>query len=98
MLVQEPQSVSQSVSQEKIDKIAVREFFVFTLLSFSSVCMDCYCIHGLSVSISCEWSTLNGLLRCIFRVLRVSSFNGLYSAPWPFLLTLTTVNVDTSKK
>ena len=38
--------------------------------------------------------TLNGLLRCIFRVLRVSSFNGLYSAPRPFLLTLTTVNVD----
>ena len=37
---------------------------------------------------------LNGLLRCIFRVLRVSSFNGLYSAPGPFLLTLTTVNVD----
>ena len=37
---------------------------------------------------------LNGLLRCIFRVLRVSSFNGLYSAPRPFLLTLTTVNVD----
>ena len=35
------------------------------------------------------------MLRCIFRVLRVSSFNGLYSAPRPFLLTLTTVNVDT---
>ena len=34
------------------------------------------------------------LLRCIFGVLRVSSFNGLYSAPRPFLLTLTTVNVD----
>ena len=29
-----------------------------------------------------------------YRVLRVSSFNGLYSAPRPFLLTLTTVNVD----
>ena len=27
--------------------------------------------------------------------MRVSSFNGLYSAPRPFLLTLTTVNVDT---
>ena len=37
---------------------------------------------------------IDGLLRCIFRVLRVSSFNGLYSAPRPFLLTLTTVNVD----
>ena len=32
-----------------------------------------------------------------FRVLRVSSFNGLYSAPRPFLLTLTTVNVDTNE-
>ena len=29
-----------------------------------------------------------------FRVWRVTSFNGLYSAPRPFLLTLTTVNVD----
>ena len=37
---------------------------------------------------------LNDLLRCIFCVLRISSFNGLYSAPGPFLLTLTTVNVD----
>ena len=60
--------------------------------------MGCYCIYGLSVSRGSEWSTLNGLLRCIFRVLRVSSFNGLYSAPGPFLLSfllsLTTVNVD----
>ena len=44
MLVQEPHC------QEKIDKIAVHEFFVFTLSSFSSVFMDCYCIYGLSVS------------------------------------------------
>ena len=88
------QSVSQSV-RRRLTKLRFREFFVFTLSSFSSVFMDCYCIYGLSVSRSSEWSTLNGLLRCIFRVLRVSSFNGLYSAPRPFLLTLTTVNVDT---
>ena len=36
-----------------------------------------------------KWS-----VEVFFRVLRVSSFNGLYSAPGPFLLTLTTVNVD----
>ena len=43
-------NLSQSVSQEKINKIAVPRIFCFTLSSFSSVFMDCYCIYGLSVS------------------------------------------------
>ena len=87
-VVQEPYSV------RRLTNLRFSDFFVFTLSSFWSVFMDCYCIYGLPVSRCSEWSTLNGLLRCIFRVLRVSSFNGLYSAPRPFLLTLTTVNVD----
>ena len=46
-----------------------------------------------SADIACL-SVDDGLFRCIICVLRVSSFNGLYSAPGPFLLTLTTINVD----
>ena len=49
MLVQEPSSVSQSV-RRRLTKLRFHEFFVFTLSSFSSVFMDCYCIYGLSVS------------------------------------------------
>ena len=36
----------KNLSQEKIDKIAVPRIFVFTLSSFSSVFMECYCIYG----------------------------------------------------
>ena len=43
------QSVSQSV-RRRLTKLRFREFFVFTLSSFSSVFMDFYCIYGLSVS------------------------------------------------
>ena len=43
------QSVSQSV-RRRLTKLRFCEFFVFTLSSFSSVFMDCYCIYGLSVS------------------------------------------------
>ena len=50
--------------------------------------------YNIKGSVAKVKSTLNGLLRCIFRVLSVSNFNGLYSAPRPFLLTWTTVNVD----
>ena len=42
--------------------------------------MGCQCM---------QMRTLNGLLRCMFRVLRVSSFNGLYSA-----LTAIPTNID----
>ena len=48
MLVQEPYRVSQSV--RRLTNLRFRDFFVFTLSSFSSVFMDCYCIYGLSVS------------------------------------------------
>ena len=43
------QSVSQSV-RRRLTKLRFREFFVFTLSSFSSVFVGCYCIYGLSVS------------------------------------------------
>ena len=42
------QSVSQSV--KRLTNLRFREFFVFTLSSFSSVFVGCYCIYGLSVS------------------------------------------------
>ena len=40
---------SQSV-RRRLTKLRFREFFVFTLSSFSSVFVDCYFIYGLSVS------------------------------------------------
>ena len=36
--------------RRRLTNLQFREFFVFTLSSFSSVFMDCYCIYGLSVS------------------------------------------------
>ena len=46
MLVQEPQSVSQSVSQEKIDKSAVPQIFCF----YPIVVLECF--YGLLLHIS----------------------------------------------
>ena len=43
------QSVSQSVSQEKIDKFAVSRFFVCILSSLSSVFVGCQCRYRMSV-------------------------------------------------
>ena len=36
--------------RRRLTKLRFREFFVFTLSSFSSVFVDCYFIYGLSVS------------------------------------------------
>ena len=55
--------LSQSV--RRLTNLQVREFFVFNLSSLSSVFVCCYCRYGMSVTISSEWSTLNGLCRCI---------------------------------
>ena len=44
-LVQEHYSV-----RRRLTNLQFREFFVFTLSSFSSVFVGCYCIYGLSVS------------------------------------------------
>ena len=35
---------------QSVRRLRFREFFVFTLSSFSSVFVGCYCIYGLSVS------------------------------------------------
>ena len=81
------QKLSQSV--RRLTNLQVREFFVFNLSSLSSVFVYCYCRYGMSVTIWSEWSTLNGLCRCIFDVLRVSrlsTFNCLHCASGPFLL------------
>ena len=41
-------NLTQSV--RRLTNLRFRDFFVFTLSSFWSVFMDCYCIYGLSVS------------------------------------------------
>ena len=43
-------NLSQSVSQEKIDKFAVSRFFVCVLSSLSSVFRGCQCRYRMSVS------------------------------------------------
>ena len=40
-------NLTQSV--RRLTNLRLRDFFVFTLSSFWSVFMDCYCIYGLSV-------------------------------------------------
>ena len=87
------QAIRKSVSQENYKFEGLWGFSFYSIFA-----LECFCVLLLHIWHVCylmsEWSTINGLCRCIFVVLRVSGFNGLHYAPGPFLLWQTTICHD----